>query len=285
MRTPPWSRNSTGATYEPLVRYLCSFENAVIARLKNDYIGCRRFREGCNRLFSDVEKHFRADSCASSVMKGYFQDRSEDEKDRYACADCIRANHFCVRLYRPDGVTDWGLAILPLPPKYYRHIGHNKYHMKSWVIGDRAFVAEKVPRKARDLEKGKERGQAEQERVHLPQVTPRSSHIIDLDPNYIPSDDGDSMSVVAILTDDANDAEEDNDIAQLVEPGEPVVPGGGGGEDYEDDELDLIDPSNGDETDVDSFDEDFAPSDEDEEVDEGPEYDPLDYDLPDFDDI
>ena len=133
-----------------------------------------------------------------------------------------------------------------------------------------------------EIRKERERTGEASEAEHPPRATPGGSQDIDFDLNDLLPDDG--MNMVVIPNEDMNNTEEEeNDIAETAAPNEIV-------EDYEDkddDQLDLIDPSDGNETDIDPFDKDFAPSDddEDEEVGDGPEYDPLDYDLPDFDDI
>lgn len=53
----------------------------------------------------------------------------------------------------------------------------------------------------------------------------------------------------------------------------------------DDNRLDLIDPSDGDDTDMNPFDPGFTPSDADEEVNKRPGFDHLDLELPDFNNI
>ncbi|KAF3048772.1 hypothetical protein E8E11_008396 [Didymella keratinophila] len=177
---------------------------------------------------------------------------------------------------------------MPLPRTEDPRIGKSTYNMKCWIVGERAFVAETVLKEpsagssGQSTENRKEQERAEEEREVEGSSCVRlgGNQAIPPDPNRTPSDDG----MIAIHNEDVNSVEEgEDDIAETAAPNEIVNIG----EDDDANQLDLIDPLVGDETDIDPFDEDFAPSDddEDEEVDEGPNYDPLDYDLPDLDDI
>lgn len=163
----------------------------------------------------DPFKHDGADDCSSSAVKNeYPQGRRKYAKDRYACEDCIRANQFCVRLYKRNVMDEWNLVILPLPPTEDPKLGLSMYNLTCWVKGNRAGVTEKatgiVPgsfsSSAQETSVDRERAPFGREAdcasnsllgsspsgpqlTQLSQPTAGGSQVIDLDPDFALSDD------------------------------------------------------------------------------------------------